>query len=61
MLTSGDSSSPMKYVIKVRGQVRSSPLPRSLAEAAMANLPVDERTIAELVPITTDGRELLLG
>jgi hypothetical protein len=60
MVTSSDTTS-MKFVVKVKGQVRTQPLPRSLAEAAVANLPANERTLAEIVAVTAEGRELLLG
>jgi hypothetical protein len=49
-----------KYVVKVNGQVRTAPLLRSLAETAIQNLPENERSIAELVLVTTNGKELLL-
>lgn len=50
----------LKYVIKVNGKICSAPLLRTLAEAAIQNLPENERVIAELVPVTESGKELLL-
>jgi len=51
----------MKYIVKVKGQQRTTPLPKSLAESAIQNLPEEERAIAELVLVTDNGQELLLG
>lgn len=59
MLVSG-STLPLKYVVKVNGQVRTSPLPQTLAEAAIQNLPENERATAVLVLVTENGKELLL-
>lgn len=59
VLTSG-TDAPMKFVVKVNGQARTSALPQSLAEAAIQNLPEAERAIAQLVPVTSTGQELLL-
>jgi hypothetical protein len=56
-----ETNEEMKFVIKVNGQARSKPLIRTLAEQALQNLPEDERVIAELVPVTPGGQELLLG
>ena len=51
-----------KYVIKVNGQIVSIPFPSAqLAEAAIANLAEAHQAIAEVVPVTADGREVLLG
>lgn len=51
----------LKYVVKVNGKARTVALPKTLAEAAIQNLPEDERGIALLVPVTENGQELLLG
>lgn len=56
-----ENQTELKYVIKVNGKVRTVPLLRQLAEDALQNLPEDERVIAELVPVTSGGQELLLG
>ena len=50
----------IKFVVKVNGQVRTSPLPQTLAEAAIQNLPESERASAIIVPVTEGGQELLL-
>lgn len=51
-----------KYVVKVQGRVVSAPqASRNLAEAFILNLPVDQRSLAEVVPVSDQGKELLLG
>ena len=55
-----ENNQELKYVVKVNGQVRTAPLLKTLAEAAVQNLPVEERALAELVAVTTNGQELLL-
>lgn len=51
----------VKYVVKVRGQVRTAPLTRALAESQVNSLPLEEQPLAEIVPVTTNGQEILLG
>ena len=51
----------LKYVVKVNGQSRTAALPKTLAEAAIQNLPESERALAQLVPVTEGGQEILLG
>ena len=51
----------LKYIVKVNGQARTVALPKTLAEAAIQNLPEAERGLAKLVPVTENGQELLLG
>ena len=55
-----ENQTELKYVVKVNGQVRTAPLLKNLAEAAVQNLPEAERTLAQLVPVTQTGQELLL-
>ena len=55
-----ENKQEFKYVVKVNGQVRTAPLLRTLAEAAIQNLPESERAAAQLVPVTESGQELLL-
>lgn len=50
-----------KYIIKVNGQPRTAPLPRTLAENAIQQLPENERSLAQIVPVAQDGKEILLG
>lgn len=53
---------PTLFCIKVRGVVVVPNIPsRQLAEATLFNLPADQRALAEIVPVTVDGRSLLLG
>ena len=56
-----ENQSEMKFVVKVNGQARTAALPKTLAEAAIQNLPEAERGLAQLVPVTDSGQELLLG
>lgn len=56
-----ENQTELKYVVKVNGQTRTTPLPKTLAEAAIQNLPEGERPFAQIVPVTETGQELLLG
>lgn len=52
----------MYYVVRVNGQNMTIPFSsRQLAEAEMSKLAPDLRPLAEVVPVTSDGKELLLG
>ena len=52
----------LKYVIKVNGEVVSIPYATAhLAEAAIAQLSEAHQSIAEVVPVTANGQEVLLG
>ena len=55
-----ENQEELKFVVKVNGKIRTSPLLRKLAEAAVETLPEDERSLAVLVPVTQGGKELLL-
>ena len=55
-------TAPMLYSVRVNGITVSANLPsRQLAEAAILNLPVDQRALAEVVPTTADGKVVLFG
>lgn len=60
MLT--DSDNQIMYVVKVNGQEVSPRYtsPQS-AEAMIQHLSEAHRAIAEVVPVTVDGNQLLLG
>lgn len=60
-LLTDTANEEVKYVVKVNGVVRTAPLRKVLAEATIATLPVDEQPLAELVPVTSDGQEILFG
>jgi hypothetical protein len=52
----------LKYVIKVNGTTVSIPFAtKMLAEQFIASLPKEQQPIAEVVPVTNEGKELLLG
>lgn len=53
---------PTLFQVRVAGRVIANNLPsRQLAEATIFTLPVDQRALAEIVPVTNDGRSILLG
>ena len=53
---------PILYSVRVNGITVCSNMPsRTLAEAAILNLPADQRAIAEVVPTTADGKVVLFG
>lgn len=53
---------PTLFAIRVAGRVIASNIPsRPLAEAQLYSLPADQRALAEIVPVTPDGRSILLG
>lgn len=53
---------PVRFVVKVNGVAVCGPQPtRQLAEAVIFSLPAEQRPLAEIVPITTDNKQLLLG
>jgi uncharacterized protein YbaA (DUF1428 family) len=53
---------PTFYAVKVNGVIISSNLPsRQVAEAVMYNLPADQRPLAEVVIMTSDGKTVLFG
>jgi hypothetical protein len=55
-------TTPMLYSVRVNGVTVCANMPsRSLAEAAILNLPLDQRAIAEVVPTTAEGKVVLFG
>ena len=55
-------ATPILYSVRVNGVTVCANVPsRVLAEAAVLNLPVDQRAIAEIVPTTADGKVVLFG
>ena len=59
MLTEVNTTS---WVVRVHGQAVSANLPsQRLAEHALLQLPADQRAIAEIVPVTADGKMVLMG
>lgn len=52
----------VQYVIKVNGVAISSPFgDRTVAEMARNNLPEEQKVLAEVVAVTTDGQQVLFG
>lgn len=53
---------PTLWAVRVNGVVVVSNLPsQRLAENAVLNLPAAQRQIAEVIPMTSDGRQVLFG
>lgn len=50
------------YAIKINGVITSRPFPdRGMAHAQIQNLSESQQHIAEIVAVTSDGREMLFG
>ncbi len=57
-----DNGDVVYYVVKVNGvEISTRFNERLVAEMAKNNLPNEQKMIAEVVPITTDGKQVLLG
>jgi len=57
-----DDMDVVYYVIKVNGVAVSTTFAEKLvAEMAKNNLPEEQRLLAEVVPVTSDGKQVLLG
>ena len=53
---------PTVWAVRVQGQIIASGFSsQRLAESSVMNLPPEQRTLAEVIPVTTDGRSILLG
>lgn len=53
---------PTVWAVRVNGRIVVSGLPsQRIAENAVLSLPAEQRQIAEVVPMTQDGRSILLG
>lgn len=49
------------YVVKVNGVAVTTPTSQAIAEQHKAALPVDSQKLAEVVPVKSDGKEILFG
>lgn len=59
MLTEVNST---MYSVVVQGRVVATNIPsRTLAEATIFTLPADQRAVAEIVPVTSEGKQVLFG
>ena len=55
-------TTPIMFSVRVNGTTVCTNLPsRQLAEAAIFNLPPDQRPLAEIVQLTPDGKVVLFG
>lgn len=53
---------PTKYQVFINGVRYGSPQPTvQLAESLLATLTPDQRLLAEVHPVSTDGKQLLFG
>lgn len=53
---------PTRYQVFINGVRYGSPQPTvQLAEALLATLTPDQRLLAEVQPVSTDGKQLLFG
>jgi hypothetical protein len=53
---------PTKFQVKINGIPYGQPQPtRMLAEMVLMNLTPDQRMLAEVVPVSQAGQQLLLG
>lgn len=50
-----------KYIVKVNGSAVSQPLTKILAEEEIKHLHPNQQKLAELVPVTDTGKEMLFG
>lgn len=56
-----ENDQPVRYAVKVGTQIVTSPQPsQMLAEQSVMNLTEDQQQQAQVVPVTPDGRELLM-
>jgi hypothetical protein len=54
--------SPVLFAVKINGVIAIPNLPsRFVAENLIASLPADQRVLAEVVPMTSDGKTMLFG
>lgn len=57
-----EETEQLRFVIMVAGKTVSIPfITEQAAVQHIANLPQDQQTIAEVVPVTSDNKQLLLG
>ncbi len=62
MQTIMDDTNTIQYVIMVNGVKISAPFAdRLVAEMAMGNLPDEQKLIAEVMAVTTEGKQVLFG
>lgn len=53
---------PVLWAVRVNGRIVVSNLPsQRLAENAVINLPPDQQRIAEVIPMTSEGKTVLFG
>jgi hypothetical protein len=50
-----------KYNVVVNGVVRRASVPKIVAESYIRTLSVNEQSQTSIVPVTSDGKEILFG
>lgn len=54
--------SPTLWAVRVNGQtVATNLISRQIAEGIVFALPPDQRQLAEVIPVASDGRQVLFG
>lgn len=60
--SNSDVGSVVYYSIKVNGQIQQEKFSQPiLAEQAKSQLDENSKMVAEVVPVTADGRQILMG
>jgi hypothetical protein len=61
MLIDGTNASTAKYNVIVNGRVVRHKVPKMVAENYIINLDENSQKEAKMVPVTDEGKEILLG
>jgi hypothetical protein len=61
MLVDGANKTGQKYNVVVNGSVKRFNVPKSVAEHYIISLDEHAQAHAKLVPVTDEGKEILLG
>ena len=56
-----DNDDNIKYQVVVNGSVLAERSSKHLAESFISQLTTEQQNIANIVPITSDGKQILLG
>jgi hypothetical protein len=51
----------LKYRVVVEGRTLNESFTQQLAEQFIATLAPEQRTLAEIIPVTGDGKQVLMG
>jgi len=53
------SNNEVQYIVKVNGVAITAPTTKELAEQQKMGLPEASKVLAEVVPVTNDGKQIL--